>query len=106
MQNPKNPGVALSYTGSNPNDGTWNDQQPEVVRCPICGDTYVHLSAPQRISGEDAYKSWAGRGDLVVIPMWCEAGHAWDLCFGEHKGNTVAFIRNAREDLSDTGEQQ
>ncbi len=49
MQNPKNPGVALSYTGSNPNDGTWNDQQPEVVRCPICGDTYVHLSARQRI---------------------------------------------------------
>lgn len=102
MQNLQNPGVALSYTGANPNDGAWNDQQPEVVRCPTCGDTYVHIRTPQLISGEDSYKAWAGRGSLAIIPMHCESGHTWDLCFGEHKGNTVAFIRNAREHASDS----
>jgi hypothetical protein len=71
-----------------------------VIVCPHrncdCGN--VHFTSVDLRDGDDDYKAgWEGRGDLIVIPMWCEGGHEWELCFGFHKGTTVSFTRNLKE---------
>jgi hypothetical protein len=30
---------------------------------------------------------------LVVVPVWGECEHRWELCFGAHKGETFCFVR-------------
>jgi len=83
------------------------------VMCPVCRFEYVHMSYQfglllnetgdglvkprvhtniERVRGKDNYEAWEGRGDLIRIPFNCEEGHSWDLCFGEHKGMTFAFL--------------
>lgn len=94
-----NPGIQIVYTSTNPNEGAHSWGDPEQVRCPACGYDYVHLGPPYLVDGQDNYKAWAGRGDLIVIPMDCENGHAWECCFGFHKGGTFAFIRHLRDKI-------
>jgi hypothetical protein len=26
------------------------------------------------------------------MQWWCEAGHAWEVCFGHHKGQEFCFV--------------
>ena len=62
--------------------------------CPSCHDGYVHFTGINMMPGDDDYKAWAGRGDAIRIPMYCEAGpHYWDIVFGFHKGNTFIFCQ-------------
>lgn len=90
-----NPGVLIVYTGNNVNERGPQWETPEQVLCPACDDNHVHIGMPQGVDGQDNYKAWKGRGDLVVVPMFCERGrHEWDFCFGFHKGATYSFIRN------------
>ena len=65
------------------------------LRCPICADTYQHVTSSwQHIPGRDNYEAgWGGRGDLVILPLWCERDHRWELCLGAHKGETFCFVR-------------
>ncbi len=64
------------------------------LKCPICGDTYQHAGAYQHIPGHDDYQAgWGGRGDLIIVPIWGECEHRWELCFGSHKGETFCFVR-------------
>ena len=69
------------------------------LRCPICADTYQHVTSSwQHIAGRDNYEAgWGGRGDLVILPLWGECGHRWELCLGAHKGETFVFIRVRRQ---------
>jgi|TARA_R100001530_G_scaffold118890_1_gene86027 hypothetical protein len=78
------------------------------VMCPVCRFEYVHMSQIiERVRGKDNYEAWEGRGDLIRIPFNCEEGHSWDLCFGEHKGMTFAFLdgfaptKNHRDDVDE-----
>ena len=81
------------------------------VMCPVCRFEYVHMSRRRQIiehvRGKDNYEAWEGRGDLIRIPFNCEEGHSWDLCFGEHKGMTFAFLggfaptQNHRDDIDE-----
>lgn len=67
------------------------------LKCPVCGLEFVHFDRPLYVEGHDNYEAdWEGKGDLIVIPMWCENGHLWEMCFGFHKGNTHPIIRNIR----------
>ncbi|MBA3474289.1 MAG: hypothetical protein H0T57_13865 [Rubrobacter sp.] len=62
--------------------------------CPVCGSSYQHTGTPFDIPGQDAYEAgWGGRGNLLVVPVWCEEGHEWEMCFGFHKGETFSFVR-------------
>ncbi len=71
----------------------WPDGKQEL-RCPVCQDAYQRTGSPFTIHGMDDYKAgWGGRGDLLIIPVEGECGHAWELCLGFHKGMTVAFAR-------------
>jgi hypothetical protein len=63
-----------------------------TVVCPICGSNYQHSNDPFTVDGQDSYKAWCGRGDLIVIPFWGECGSSWELCIGFHKGDSVAFV--------------
>jgi hypothetical protein len=75
----------------------------ESMACPICKKRelkkddynfiqhYNHVYEQTKISGNDNYEAWCGRGDLYKIKFWCEAGHAFSLCFGEHKGNIMPY---------------
>ena len=65
------------------------------LKCPICADTYQHVTNSwQRIFGRDDYEAgWGGRGDLVILPLWGECGHTWELCLGSHKGEVFVFVR-------------
>ena len=72
-------------------------------RCPICADTYQHVTSSwQHIPGRDNYEAgWGGRGDLVMLPLWGECGHRWELCLGTHKGETFVFIRVPCQDQAE-----
>ena len=64
------------------------------LKCPICADTYQHVAAWQHVPGRDNYEAgWSGRGDLIILPVWGECEHRWELCFGSHKGETFCFVR-------------
>lgn len=64
------------------------------LRCPVCQDTYQHVETWQMIPGRDNYEAgWGGRCDLVIILVWRECEHRWELCFGSHKGETFCFVR-------------
>lgn len=65
------------------------------VRCPVCGDDYVHHETSTIIlDGQDAYKADKSvRGDVIQIPMWCENGHhSFSLKLGFHKGKTSMWF--------------
>jgi hypothetical protein len=65
-----------------------------AVKCPVCGDEYVHVVNMRKVSGHDDYRSsWWGRGHLNVIGFEGECGHEFELCFGSHKGNVSVFCR-------------
>ncbi len=60
----------------------------------LSADTYQHARRGQAVPGRDNYEAgWGGRGDLVVVPVWGECEHRWELCFGAHKGETFCFVR-------------
>jgi hypothetical protein len=83
--------------------GTGAEIDHSVV-CPACGFEYTRAGTPRVVDGEDDYRAgWGGRGDLIVIPFVGECGHSWELCFGFHKGNTMAFVRDI-ESAGDEGE--
>ena len=65
------------------------------IVCPVCGYSFVHINDAENLAGNDNYDAvtdgWV-RGDVIVIPMWCEMGCTWKMQIGFHKGET--FIRN------------
>ncbi len=85
-------------------DDSWNSYMGDGIKCPQCGFEYVHFHAPTLIDGKDNYAAWSGRGDLIVVPFWGECGHAWELCFGFHKGNTNGFVRLCPEEAEEEEE--
>jgi hypothetical protein len=85
----------------------------DVVSCPVCGGEYTHhgpVTVYERPpSGEDSptvrtvvhmthvemavvpdSANPSSRRDAVTIRFWCEAEHAWELTFVQHKGITIA----------------
>lgn len=75
---------------------TLQQHDQRAILCPVCGGDYIHLSAPHVVLGNDSGAAgWAGRGDLVSIKASCESGHEYEVCFGQHKGQTYAFCRSA-----------
>lgn len=64
------------------------------LKCPVCSETYQHVERWQVVDSRDAYEAgWGGRGDLVILPVWGECEHRWELCFGSHKGETFCFVQ-------------
>jgi 5-methylcytosine-specific restriction endonuclease McrA len=78
-----------------------------LIKCPICSDEYVHFGAAKNLDGGDVWGGtvvWPGRGDALVVPMWCEGGgHEWNVVFGHHKGNSYALVRDMRSRRDDEG---
>lgn len=70
-----------------------NYKSGTLINCPICRQEYTHFQSPIVKDNGDYLNGWNGRGDLIVIPVEGECGHNWELCFGQHKGMTFAFIR-------------
>lgn len=78
-----------------------NNLFTQMIVCPICGFDYVHFNEPvYKKSGDESGVAWEGRGDAIVIPMWCESEHEWDLVIGFHKGNTFIHNKNRRGNYS------
>jgi len=70
---------------------SWDDK--DKLKCPICGFDYVHFDGEPRLdSGNDNGEAWAGRGDAVRIPLYCEEGHRWNVFYGFHKGQMYTAI--------------
>ena len=75
---------------------------PGTLLCPICGYDFVHIQNSINIDGKDSYAGGRGvRGSVIVIPMWCENDHSWEVDFGFHKGQTYLSVRNIKERLTD-----
>lgn len=75
---------------------SWADDYANIYSmlvCPICSFEYTHIGEPRKVSGNENYEAWPGRGDLLVIPFSGECGSKWEICFGFHKGNTNVFVR-------------
>lgn len=65
-------------------------QDHVAFRCPVCDFEYTHFGKPS-LRQTDDYDVWNGRGGALRVPMYCEAGHAWNLGIGFHKGISVLF---------------
>jgi hypothetical protein len=66
----------------------------ENLVCPFCKFEYVHFGTPRYISGNDDYSAKeiydiGVKGDVIVIPFYCEDGHNWVVILGEHKGHLM-----------------
>ncbi len=70
---------------------TWIGYDTWALPCPFCSDRYLHPGTPVTQSGDDDYKAWRGRGDLVSVPFYGECGHAIAIRFGFHKGHTIPY---------------
>lgn len=77
-----------------------------TLLCPVCGGDYTHVRSAHTAFGVDEYESgtpykgtrargvrkgW--RRDALVIGVWGECGHAFQVVFQQHKGNTFLFVR-------------
>ena len=67
----------------------------ERLLCPVCSLDYVHFEEPYM----DNKGLWAGRGQGIIIPMWCENEHKWDLIIGHHKGMSYIHSKQKSEIL-------
>lgn len=81
-----------------PHAAPWGVQ----LACPACRDDNVHFGVPV-IKNSDDYGAWHGRGSALRIPMWCEAGHSWQVRYGFHKGQTFLAIEDMQETIDDPG---
>lgn len=93
-------GVTITLTAPSATGAVYDIIQDDdaYVLCPVCGFDYVHEGIPYTVKGNDHGDAWEGRGDLIVVPFDGECGHTWELCFGHHKGQTTAFVRNINKD--------
>jgi HNH endonuclease len=65
------------------------------LACPVCGFEFNHVRDIRVVKAHEAYGAgWFGRGDLFVISGYCEEGHDWEVCLGEHKGTVYVFARS------------
>jgi hypothetical protein len=87
--------VGMHKAIGNPEFSCGPDDCFSGVRCPCCDDFYVSVNGdPSTVDGHDSYRAaWGGRGSLLVVPFIGECGSEFDICFGVHKGNTMAFVR-------------
>jgi hypothetical protein len=87
------------------NLGIEQDSDRGLVSCPICKENFIHFEKPRLEEGNDQYNALNGvvRGDGLVIPMWCENEHNFEVCFGFHKGCTYVFCRESKPTKSSKG---
>jgi hypothetical protein len=99
-------GVAMSqdmYPSVSPDlpwlhkDESWASPPPEalgalfLLKCPACGFNYNHILKAEEIDGEDSYRAWMGRGDMIMVKFSGECGHEWSLRIGFHKGESFIY---------------
>jgi len=95
-------GAALQLAMGEAMDWTQHPGARQVL-CPRCAFEYVHCEGAYWVSGYDHYCAWEGRGDVLRVQWWCESRHAWEVCFGCHKGETVCFVEDILVDEEDAG---
>ncbi len=62
-----------------------------ILACPYPGCTCegVHFGDPVKQFSKDLV--------LIIIPMWCEDNHEWDVCFEQFRGTVAAYTKNHQE---------
>ena len=76
------------------------------LMCPVCGEDYTHVHSvftsfgtdPEEgghpIPGTRAHGIRPGwRRDALMITVWCEFGHVWQLILQQHKGQTLVLVK-------------
>lgn len=61
-----------------------------ILLCPVCSFNCVHIG--------EHHIEHVGGSPVTVIDCWGECGHAFELCFFTHKGETECFTKNFRRD--------
>jgi len=77
----------------------WRDNNTEELACPVCGFQYIHLKETRK-------EDFRGRGGCLMIPMYCENGHQWDLAFDAHKGQINISVENIKDDEEEDYEEK
>lgn len=60
--------------------------------CPICGDPCVHVRT------DDSYPG--GHDYTLGLACFCEQGHAWEILFAFHKGETTVWLQASEKPAS------
>jgi len=83
--------------------------------CAICGESFVHVHSAYTSFGNDVDEGghaipgtrahgvrpgW--RRDALVVTVWCEYAHVFQVIFQQHKGQTLLFVKR----LSDSPEMR
>lgn len=89
----------LTVDNDSTNACLWKEGQTFTLRCPNCGEYFLHPSLKAVLPDRDEYDGGAygyvGRGELIVIGFWCEiCAHAFDLSLANHKGYGAANVHD------------
>jgi hypothetical protein len=61
-----------------------------TVACPYCDSLNCHMGKPTWLDSE-------GNQGRILIPMWCEGPHEWEMIFDGHKGTLSAWTQNCQD---------
>jgi hypothetical protein len=74
-----------------------------TIHCPVCGSELIEHDSGSKASvhvhpDRDEYDSPAGtRGEYILVQLFCDSGHGFDLVTGNHKGQQQLAIVKAGE---------
>lgn len=77
-------------------------EETDLMKCPQCPGIYSHFIGVEEIPGEDTYRAWEGRGDLIRIKYRGECGHNWAIEIGYHKGQNFIRVSSEQENFDFT----
>ena len=62
--------------------------------CPVCGDLCVHVRTDDSHPGGSDY--------TLGVACFCEQGHAWEILFAFHEGETTVYLQAVEKPVSFT----
>jgi len=65
----------------------------DLLTCPVCRFDYCHIGDVTHVP--------TSKGSRLVIPVWAECGHSFDIVMFQHKGQTYAAVENIRRSLKE-----
>ena len=74
-------------------DDSWAGELQDLLTCPVCKFDYCHMDAITQTP--------TAKGSRLVIPVWAECGHAFDIVLLQHKGRSFVAVENIRRSLEE-----
>jgi len=90
---PVQPSLKRRLSPSLKPDDSWAGELQDLLTCPVCKFDYCHMGSVTQTP--------TAKGSRLVIPVWSECGHSFDIVLFRHKGQSYVAIENIRWSLEE-----